>query len=75
MGYNFQFLADRLNLFQLGGHIMPTTLLRALHPAFLDLKTALWCFPKTVLTDQTVKLENWPDDTRRNRSPIELLNY
>ena len=29
MGYDFQFLADQLTLFQLGGHIMPTTLLRA----------------------------------------------
>jgi hypothetical protein len=28
------------------------------HPGFLDLAMALWCFPKTVLTDQAVKLEN-----------------
>jgi hypothetical protein len=53
MGYDFQFLADRLILFQLGA-----TLLCAPHPGFLVLATALWCFPKTILNDQAVKLEN-----------------
>ena len=36
-----QILVDQLNIFQLGGQIMPTTLLLAPPPIFLDLLTAL----------------------------------
>ena len=39
--FPFQFLADQLALYQPGGHIMPTTLLRASPPGFSDLVMAL----------------------------------